>query len=82
MAGQGRPRMYLSCFFSLGALLHFFPGTRVEVSFAFPLSFLLVVGGPTMTGKAGTGAREKVMYINSYCRCSRAAAPPLPHVAG
>ena len=49
--------------------------------------FLLVVGGPTMAGKAGTGGREKVIYINSYCRCSRAAAEPLPwpfgpHVAG
>ena len=67
----GGPRSALDCIFPfLFSLVrfHLLPGTRVEVSFVFRLSFLVVVGGPTMTGKTSTGAREKVIYVNSHCR--------------
>ena len=47
--GQGRPRMYLSFLFFLGAFTFFFWGRGWRFRLFFPLSFLLVVGGPTMT---------------------------------
>ena len=49
-AGQGRPRMYLSFFFFLGAFTFFFRGREWRFLLSFPLSLLLVVGGPIMTG--------------------------------
>ena len=52
-AGQGRPRMYFPFVLSL-VHLHTFSGDECGsflcLSFVFPLSFILVVGGPTMTG--------------------------------
>ena len=50
MGVQVRPRMYLSFPFFLGALLSFFRGREWRFPLFFPLFFLLVVGGPTMTG--------------------------------
>ena len=43
--------------FSPGPEFVYFLG-RGDVSFVFPYG---VVGGPTMTGKAGTGARETII---------------------
>ena len=60
--GPGHPRMYLSFVFSL--VRHLFSSGRGDVSF-----FFLTGGwGPEYDRQGRFGAREKVVYVNSYCR--------------
>jgi hypothetical protein len=80
--GPGHPRMYLSFVISLVRTYFFFFGARGRF---FCLS-LLVVGGPTMTGKAGL-VPGKRLYVKQLLPTASAAAEPLPwpfgpHVAG